>query len=133
MIARFAGVLLSVCSLFGCKPGLSHDEQIVGPYRLIATDVSEKMHVAYSGAKGSVVCIPQTVFAIGWDDRYIVAKQHPRDDRGITNFYFLDISRGSATNDPVASVIGPLTEDEFEYHREELGLPEFKRTIKSLE
>jgi hypothetical protein len=125
--------LLSALFLFGCGLGFSHDEQIVGPYRLIAVDVSEQMHVAYSLGKDAIGRIPETVFAVGWNDHYIVAKQHPHNDRNVTNFYILDMSRDSATTDPAVSVTGPLAEDDFKRKQSELGLPVFKRTIKSLE
>jgi hypothetical protein len=124
--------LLSALVLSGCGFGFSHDEQIVGPYQLIAVDVPEQIEVAYSLGKDAVGRIPETVFAVGWNDRYIVAKQHPHNDRAITNFYILDMSRDSATDDPTA-VTGPLNEADFARERSELGLPAFKRTIKSLE
>jgi hypothetical protein len=107
---------------------------LTGPYRLIAVDTLDQMSVSYGLPSGDAVGrIHGTVFSVGWSDRYIVAKQHPKNNRRITHFYYLDVSRDSTYADPSASVTGPLTEAEFLRRRTELGLPAFTRTIKSLE
>ena len=118
--------------LSGC--GFVHDEHLVGPYYLTAVDTSEQMSLGCAVEGGSRVGrIDETVFAVGWNDRYIVAKQHPKNDRRVTNYFFLDVSRDSAYADPRASVTGPLTEAEFQAKKAELGLPGFKRSVRSLE
>jgi len=127
LIFLIATVLLSGC-------GFVHDERLTGPYRLIAVDTLVQMGVSYGLPGGNVVGrIPETVFSVGWNSRYLVAKQHPKDDRSITHFYYLDMSRDSTYADPSISVTGPLSESEFLRKRGELALPEFTRTIKSLE
>jgi hypothetical protein len=127
VVFLFAALLLSGC-------GFVHDEQLTGPYRLIAVDTLDQMSVSYRLPDGAAVGrISETVFSVGWNNRYIVAKQHPNNDRSITNFYYLDISRDSTYADPSLSVTGPLTEAEFVRKRSELGLPEFTRTVKSLQ
>lgn len=116
----------------GC--GFVHDEKLAGPYRLNAVDIMTDMSVSYDLGNGSTVGrIPSTVFAAGFDSRYIVAKQHPNDDRTITNFYYLEIAKDSMYADPSASVTGPLTEKQFAAKQSELNLPAFSRVIKSLE
>jgi hypothetical protein len=127
LISLIATVVLSGC-------GFVHDEHLTGPYRLIAVDTLDQMGVSYGLPGGNAVGrIPETVFSVGWNSRYLVAKQHPKDDRSITHFYYLDVSRDSTYADPSASVTGPLSESEFLRKRAELGLPEFSRTIKSLQ
>ena len=132
MNARQYGLVATAVLFSGC--GFVHDEHLVGPYRLIAVDVSEQMNVSYSLDSGEAVGrIPETVFAVGWDDHYIVAKQHPNNDRAVTNFFYLDIARDSKYADPSTSVVGPLTESDFSSKQTQLHLPNFHRTIKSLE
>ncbi len=127
LISLIATVVLSGC-------GFVHDEHLTGPYRLIAVDTLHQMGISYGLPSGSAVGrIPETVFSVGWNSRYLVAKQHPKDDRSITHFYYLDMSRDSTYADPSASVTGPLSESEFLRKRAELGLPDFSRTIKSLQ
>jgi nitrous oxide reductase accessory protein NosL len=129
-LARLLPVLALLLS--GC--GYAHDEKLTGPYRLIAVDVDEQMDVSYSLPNGGAIGrIPETVFSVGWNDRYIVAKQHPKNNRSITNYYYLDMSRDSTYADPSASVAGPLKESDFLRKRTELSLPDFSRTIKALQ
>lgn len=125
--------LFATCAILtGC--GFVHDERLTGDYRLIAVDVLEQMSVCRSLQDGlSVGCINETVFSVGWNEHYIVAKQHPGNDRGVTHYYYLDISRDSPHADPNQSVTGPLTETEFKKRQAELNLPDFRRTFTRLE
>ena len=108
-------------------------EKLTGPYRLSATDSDLQMHVSYKLTSGDTVGrIPETVFSVGWNDRYIVAKQYPKNNRAITNYFYLEIARDNEYADPSESVTGPLSADEFEKKRSELGLPVFSRTIEHL-
>ena len=111
-----------------------HDEHITGPYRLIAVDIDEQMDVSYDLGNGSTVGrIGETVFAYGFDQRYIVAKQHPSNDRRITNYFYLEMAKDSEYADPPASVTGPLSLQDFESASQQLNLPKFSRVIKHLE
>lgn len=131
-LIKFAAVL-SVAVLFFCC-GFVHDEKLVGPYRLNAVDTLSQMSVVYDLGNGtSIGRIPETVFSVGWDSRYIVAKQHPNNNRAVTNFYYLEIAKDSSYADPNASVIGPLSAQEFAARQTQLKLPAFSRTINSLE
>ncbi len=126
-------VLLAISALL-CSCGFVHDERLTGNYRLIAVDVMEQMSVDHSLDNGSAIGrINETVFAVGWDQRYIVAKQHPNNNRAVTNYYYLEMAKDSPYADPSASVTGPLTAQEFASKQNELKLPPFTRTIKSLE
>lgn len=123
--------LLGVLLIAGC--GSAHDELIIGPYRLVAVDLDEQMSISYDLGGGSAVGrIDQTVFAYGFDERFIVAKQHPNNDRSLTRYFFLEIAKDSKYAEPSDSVTGPLTLEEFEGATERLGLPEFTRTIEAL-
>ena len=116
----------------GC--GYGHDEHITGPYRLIAVDVDKQMSISYDLGDGSAIGrIDETVFAFGYDKRFIVAKQHPDGDRSVTNYFYLDMTKDSKYADPSDSVIGPLTKTEFAAEAKRLNLPEFTRTLTALE
>ncbi len=121
-------------SMILCGCGFVHDERLTGNYRLIAVDVLEQMSVDRTLDSGSAVGrINETVFAVGWDQRYIVAKQHPDNDRTVTNYYYLEMAKDSPFADPGASVTGPLAEAAFTQCKTELKLPEFTRTFKELQ
>jgi hypothetical protein len=118
--------------LAGC--GFVHDEEITGPYRLVAVDISEQMIVCFGLENGNCVGrIPETVFSVGWNERFIVAKQHPQDNKAVTNYFVLDMTLDNESADPSTSVIGPLSVSEFEAKAVVLGLPSFTKTIKSLQ
>ncbi len=124
--------LMSVLLVSGC--GFVHDEHITGPYRLIAVDVDNQMSISYDLGDGSAVGrINETVFAFGFDERFIVAKQNPNGDRSVTNFFYLDMTKDSKYADPTDSVTGPLTEKEFESEAKLLNLPKFSRILTALE
>lgn len=113
--------------LVGC--GFVQDEAIIGPYRWIAVDDPNDMTVCYTvGQEDCVGRIPGTVFSVGWDDRYIVAKQHALNDPSTTHYFILEMARDSLYAEPSASVTGPLTEQAFTEKAKALHLPNFKKT-----
>jgi hypothetical protein len=132
---KFASLIFLSLMLFaagGCSD--AHREKLVGPYILIAVDIDEQMSVAYYVGKGiSITRVLPVVFAVGYDQRYIVAKRHPDNDRSIIQFYYVDIANDSHSGDQFKAVVGPLTEVEFVAKKAELLLPDFKFTFKHLE
>jgi hypothetical protein len=131
LLPAFASGVVLVLGFAGC--GFVHDEKITGPYRLVAIDVSEQMSVCYTLKKGDCIGrIPETVFSVGWNDRFIVAKQHPSNNRSVTNYFILEMARDSKLADPSASVTGPLAATAFEERMASLALPPFTKTIEAL-
>ena len=131
LLIVFASGVLLVLGLDGC--GFVHDEKITGPYRLVAIDISEQMSVCYTLEKSDCIGrIPETVFSVGWNDRFIVAKQHPSNNRSVTNYFILELARDGKLADPSASVTGPLSATAFEGKVASLGLPPFTKTIEAL-
>jgi hypothetical protein len=131
-LATTLTLALVVCLLSGC--GFFYDERLAGPYRLLAVDNSEEMAIceaASSGGCGWVV--PPTVFAVGWNTSFIIAKQHPlkprasKPDKSTTTFWIIRVAD--------RTVIGPLSEPDFELTRIKLGVPselEFKKHFPDL-
>ena len=81
----------------------------------------------------SIGRIERTVYSVGWDGRYLVAKQHPNGDKKSINYFFIDSSLDSQKAEPASVVVGPLDEAEFVAKSKELGLPKFSKTIGALE
>jgi hypothetical protein len=126
----FLAVLVLPCT-YGCD---AHRERLVGPYELVAIDTEDQMHVAYDLGNGdSIGRIPETVFSVGFNNRYLVAKQHPNGNRAVTAYWYLEIDRDKKYADPKESVRGPMVLKEFEREKVQKGLPEFSITIKGLE
>jgi hypothetical protein len=118
-----AALLAFNLALSACFPFSGGEEHVDGPYYLFATDVAEDMALNYrTGPEGGVRRIPPTVYAVGWDERHIIAQRHPANDRSLTEYYILDRTTDSALAEPEESVVGPLTAEQFRDQREVLGV-----------
>ncbi len=84
------------------------------------------------GNGGSIPRVNEQVFSVGYDGRYVVAKQHPNQDKKITNYFIIDAQRDSKMADNKDVVTGPLNEREFQEKVKELNLPAFTKTLESL-
>jgi hypothetical protein len=116
------GALLVAMVLSGCGgTGFAYEKHLSGKYGLVAGDVLEQLDVSEILPSGDAVgVIPETVFAVGWDEHFIIAKQHPNDvnqhiDKSVTKFYILRVADGSLT--------GPIDEPAFSRERAALGVP----------
>jgi len=119
------------CRRFGPQAGLLRLR--VTHYESHRADISEQMGVCYTLEKGDCIGrIPETVFSVGWNERFIVAKQHPSNNRSVTNYFILEMARDSKLADPSASVTGPLSAAAFEERVASRGLPPFTKTIEAL-
>ncbi len=131
--------LLIVLLLSGCMGFLSK-ENIIGNYYLIAADTEEQMSLSYcdpADKNGCIGIIEATVFSVGYNKDYIIAKQHPRvfpnaPNKDITNYFILPIGKKGTDWGNNYGLIGPLTLDQFNKQGKELNLlPDLKFTEKS--
>jgi len=114
--------------------GLVYEDDLVGDYAVWAEDTTEDAAIVRKdkGGSGATVVVDKMVFAYGWNDEFIIAKQHPcfpnehyRIDTGTTHRYIVEVKTGK--------VHGPLTEDAFRQLRTELKVPaelQFTKTIR---
>ena len=72
------------------------------------------------------------MFAVGWDGRYLVAKQHPQGEKKITNYFIIDAKKDGPYADPKRVVEGPMSETEYLKRSGELHLPHFCKELASL-
>ena len=77
--------------------------------------------------------IEETVFSVGWSAQFIAAKQHPSNDKSVTNYFILDIQKDAKFLDPKESLIGPLSEAEYQEKLNSMSLPRFSRTLEDLQ
>lgn len=132
--------LFLLISLSGCDEFV-HKQKLIDAYYLIAIDESEQMSISSSVNEDNsafVGVIDQTVFAVGYNENFIIAKQYPRQlfqqpDRSITNYYIIDLGKVLGAK---GKVYGPMTKVEFQNKRNSLNLPEtltFNIVFKDLE
>ena len=130
--------LIILISFSSCS-GFILKEKIVDNYYLIATDIEEQLDLSYyepTDKNGCVSVIEATVFAVGFTDNYIVAKQHPyifpnAVNNKITNYFILPINKKGEHFKGNLSLIGPLTLKQFNEKEKELGITfDLKFTIE---
>ena len=116
--------LITFFSMICCNP-IFYKKHLTGIFYLIACDGEEEMSI-----QGNLVVVNATVFAVGYDNDFIIAKQHPREftkpiDKSITNYYIISI------NDYCDEAIGPLTLEQFNKKRKALNVSDsIKFTIE---
>jgi hypothetical protein len=130
------GILLS---LTGCE----YREHLTGNYYLTETDnADEELSLSYDLGNGSYIgVVNPTLFAVGYDDEYIIAKNHPQIrgaftfSRKFTHYYIVPL-KYKVHHSPDENRIGPLSEEEFKAKRKELKMSDsltFTRIFKKLE
>ena len=124
--------MLCMLSMQGCRQ-FNDEIPLAGDYILSAAsanDVSIRPNRAFSLSEPH---IPGKVVAFGWDERFIIAKQHPirpigevmasnsgrmqyiKVDYASTNYWILDTV--------IPEVYGPFSNSEYLMRRESLGVP----------
>ena len=125
-VLTLGAALLVACQLFDSGIPWRH-----GRFALLWIDLPDEVRLSYEeGNGGWSEIIPARVFAVGSDDRYIVAQQHPGGDKAITNYFILDTKQHDSRQR--AGLIGPLTAAQFERKASELKLPPFTTVLESL-
>jgi len=129
---RFSpAIFASLTLLTAC--GFVHDERIDGPYRLVAVDLTSQMGIYFDLRDGDAIGrISETVFAVGWNDSYLVAARHPHNDKSKVEYFYLIRALDGPYVDPSVTVRGPFTLQDFEQERQRLGLPSFTREFANL-
>ena len=128
MLLTMAG-LLSSCNLFD-----SGIEWRAGPYALLWIDTTENVSLCRDLGEGSWHgIVDSTVFAVGWDGRFLVAKQHPNNDRSQTNYFIVDVKEDPSHRGPTEITTGPLTESEYQKKSIEMKLPKFSKVLDHLQ
>ncbi len=111
-------ILLQSC-LFGV--GLV-EQEITDKYWLTANNTLDEMSIWYfPGEHQSKLIVGQTVFEVGHNDDYIIAKSHPKDsvnelNKNVTYYHLIEVSRARKSI--------PLTLEQFEYKKKELQISE---------
>lgn len=122
MIKRFALLILVATVLTGCF-GLfdSGGDHIAGSYSTGWIDVHSSRYIAKQDKDGSSIeVIPAYIYAVGHNERFIVAKQHPLQgkfpkeiiDVTQTNYFVIDLKLQPDQGEE--GVYGPMDSSQFE-------------------
>jgi len=134
-------LIIAVCLivfLFKSRTG-----KLVGNFELDYIDIEDNMAIYYNDPTwGGIGVIDATVFAVGYNDKFIIAKQHPYSDfrieKSTTNYFIISIIalKSSLDESLQYKTLGPLTESDFLEERKQLGVPkslDFTVNFKDLE
>jgi hypothetical protein len=134
VFVQTAGLVLLCGLLSGC--GL-FDSGVVwkgGHYAMIWIDIPDDVQLSYDAGNGAWMGrVEARVFAVGWDGRYVVAKQHPKGNKSVTNYFIVDSQKDSSFANTTQAVIGPLSVLEFQKRSAEMKLPRFTKLLGSLQ
>jgi len=120
--------------------GFALKKHIFGNYYIIASDVIEDASLSYLDEEdkdnfGEI--IGATVFAVGFNDNYIIAKQYCTNSKELkmsehetikVNYYILPVLEKMDWRNK-NGLIGPLNEEQFEVTRELLHLTNVEFSI----
>ena len=120
-----AGCLIIFCT--GCFRH-QYKKLITGDYYLYAYATDEDMCIMHFDKYGGLEIISPTVFSIGYDKNFIIAKQHPtiypeKENRAITNYFIISLKDSVKWTDQNIAT-GPLNEKEFLEKRKNLNIPD---------
>ena len=87
------------------------------------------LHWTEIGGSGGTEKIPSKIKEIGWNEKFIIAKQEPVFENGRINYYIIVMENDSASC--YDCPIGPMTKEEFLLTGDSLGVPkELDFTLK---
>lgn len=107
-------------------------EDIIGEYSIGWIDIGCTSKIYY----GPIGQMEGQVYEYGWDNKYILAKRHPKCDKKLTDYFIIDMeenwkskkphaktSKSSPCYDCRLGVHGPFDENTYLSKREDLGVP----------
>jgi hypothetical protein len=111
-----------------------------GRYLLLAVDSEDQMDLSFAIGRGrSINLVGPTVFSIGINEHWVVAKSHPslglgKFNRAITEYYIVDrTGERDLRGFHGPRTIGPLARAEFDRVAQQVALPSFTTTFSNLE
>jgi hypothetical protein len=99
------------------------EKEITDNYFLFANNTLDEMSIWYHAEKYSNrLIVPETVFALGENGDFIIAKSHPKNldsgiDKSVTYYHIIEVEKKSAEQSP------NLTLEQFENKRKKLNIP----------
>jgi hypothetical protein len=131
--------LFAFATLLQSCIGSAHHEKLNSGYYLSAIDVKEDMVIGFQDRDYGIGIIEATVFAVGQNDEFIIAKQHPKVspsdmNKTVINYFIIPL-KNKVSQSPEKNIYGPLTLEEFERKRKKLNIEnlDFTFVFKDLE
>ena len=112
--------ITAVCLLNACGVFDSGSTNLTGEYDVGWIDTGCSMKI-YRGPLG---LMEGQVFHLGWNQDFIIAKQHPNCDQAETSYFIINIKENqSVAFSQTDGVYGPMDEYRFLELFKEMGIP----------
>jgi hypothetical protein len=113
-----------ICLCTACRH--EYKKALCNGYALYAYAADEDMCVIYCDKYGCLDIIGPTVFSVGYDKNYVIAKQHPaiypeKENKRITNYYIISLKQSISWKNPNVAM-GPLNEKQFAEWKQKLKI-----------
>ena len=99
------------------------EKEITHNYFLFANNALDEMSIWFHAEKYSNrLIVPETVFALGENGDFIIAKSHPKDiesgiNKSVTYYHIIEVDKKNTEQSP------HLTLEQFENKRKQLNIP----------
>lgn len=99
-----------------------------GDYEVYWIDISSDLTLGRKIPGGNWIGrVEPQVFAVGSDERWIVAGRYPAGDRANPEFFYFAKDTDSQFKNGEDVVLGPFTAEEFDELKQRHGLPEWSK------
>jgi hypothetical protein len=130
MTRMHATIIISAClatiALSGCE---SAPQWTSGNYEVYSMGGPTELEFGVDVGGGTQGLVNPQVAGVGEDALWIVVKQHPKDDKTKTNYFYLPKRSSDEQKKGLDVVQGPFSEKEFEQKSKDLKLPPFSRSF----
>ena len=101
-----------------------------GDYEVYWIDVSSDLTLGRKLPDGNAIGrVGPQVFAVGADDRWVVAARYPDGDKSNPEYFYFAKSADGPYKNGNEVALGPFTAKEFEELKKKHGLPEWSRSF----
>lgn len=133
----FVGFIIIICQACYFGAGLIETE-LTDNFSLFANNDMDEMRIWYfPGEHRSNLIVRETVFAVGYNDEFIIAKSHPKNsenqiDKNVILYHIVQVE--NCKTNPKESA--GMTREQFEFRRRQLNIPsdlQFTKVFAELE
>lgn len=120
-----AAALIVALLISSCDSGTEWES---GDYEVYWIDVSSDLSLGRKLPDGNLIGrVNSQVFAVGEDERWIVAARYPNGDKANPEYFYFSKAMDGPYKNGNEVVLGPFTSKEFEELKRKLGLPEWSK------
>lgn len=115
-LRKYLFFTISLICLYGCGP-FSQESRLVGSYFILSLECTGDAILLKRDAAGQSPVIEDYVFAVGWNDDFIIAKRYNRStNSGKVEWYIIKVDGDI--------IVGPLEQEVFDEKRKNLKVPD---------